>query len=63
EEQKFLGELTIQEYKQINNVFESDIYDALNPKTVMEARISEGGTSSKEVLNQLFIAEESLKSS
>ncbi|WP_430510447.1 argininosuccinate lyase [Gottfriedia solisilvae] len=63
EEQKFLGELTIKEYKQINNVFESDIYDALHPKTVMEARISEGGTSSKEVLNQLFIAEESLKMS
>lgn len=63
EEQKFLGELTLQEYKQINNVFEADIYDALLPKTVMEARISEGGTSSKEVLNQLFIAEESLKMS
>lgn len=57
---KFLGELTIQEYKEINNVFAEDIFNTLHPRTVMEARISEGGTSSNEVWSQIYSAEECL---
>jgi len=60
EQNKFLGELTLQEYKQISNVFDEEIYFTLHPKTVMEARISEGGTSSNAVWNQIYKAEECL---
>ena len=60
ENNKFLGELSLDEYKQINIVFEEDIYHTLDPKTVMEARISEGGTSSNEVWKQIMKAEEIL---
>ncbi|MEE6449961.1 argininosuccinate lyase [Gottfriedia acidiceleris] len=60
ENHKFLGELTLEEFKSINEVFEEDIYHTLNPKTVMEARISEGGTSTNEVWKQIVKAEECL---
>lgn len=60
ENHKFLGELNLEEFKMINEVFEEDIYHTLNPKTVMEARISEGGTSSNEVWKQIMKAEECL---
>ncbi|PEJ60699.1 argininosuccinate lyase [Bacillus sp. AFS002410] len=60
ENRKFLGELGLEEYKEINEVFEEDIYHTLNPKTVMEARISEGGTSTNEVWKQILKAEECL---
>lgn len=60
ENHKFLGELNLEEFKMINEVFEEDIYHTLNPKTVMEARISEGGTSTNEVLKQIMKAEECL---
>ncbi|UPM53537.1 argininosuccinate lyase [Gottfriedia acidiceleris] len=60
ENHKFLGELSLEEFKLINEVFEEDIYHTLNPKTVMEARISEGGTSTNEVWKQLMKAEECL---
>ncbi|MFF2877939.1 argininosuccinate lyase [Gottfriedia sp. NPDC057991] len=60
ENHKFLGELNLEEFKMINEVFEEDIYHTLNPKTVMEARISEGGTSTNEVWKQIMKAEECL---
>lgn len=60
ENHKFLGELSLEEYKEINEVFDEDIYHTLNPKTVMEARISEGGTSTNEVWKQIMKAEECL---
>ncbi|WP_129690493.1 argininosuccinate lyase [Gottfriedia acidiceleris] len=60
EKHKFLGELNLEEFKMINEVFEEDIYHTLNPKTVMEARISEGGTSTNEVWKQIMKAEECL---
>jgi len=60
ENHKFLGELNLEEFKMINEVFEEDIYHTLNPKTVMEARISEGGTSTNEVWKQIVKAEECL---
>ncbi|PGZ91551.1 argininosuccinate lyase [Bacillus sp. AFS029533] len=60
ENHKFLGELKLEEFKMINEVFEEDIYHTLNPKTVMEARISEGGTSTNEVWKQITKAEECL---
>ncbi|XZF76844.1 argininosuccinate lyase [Bacillus sp. AL-1R] len=60
ENHKFLGELSLEEFKGINDVFEEDIYFTLNPKTVMEARISEGGTSTNEVWKQITKAEECL---
>ncbi|XRG79200.1 argininosuccinate lyase [Rossellomorea sp. GAMAL-10_SWC] len=60
ENHKFLGELNLEEFKMINEVFEEDIFHTLNPKTVMEARISEGGTSTNEVWKQIMKAEECL---
>jgi argininosuccinate lyase len=57
---KYLGELTIDEYKQLNPIFTENLYEAIHPRTVMEARISEGGTSTKEVWKQIDLAEEKL---
>lgn len=60
EQKKFLLALTMDEYKQFHELFEEDIYDVLQPKNVVEARNSEGGTSSEQVKVQIILAKQSL---
>ncbi|WBL17449.1 argininosuccinate lyase [Sutcliffiella sp. NC1] len=61
EQKKFLLALTMDEYKQFHELFEEDIYDVLQPKNVVEARNSEGGTSSEQVKLQIIVAKQSLQ--
>lgn len=41
---KLLKDLTLEEWKQLHQAFESDIYEAIKPKQVVSARNSYGGT-------------------
>lgn len=57
---KYLLDLTIEEYKQFNSLFEEDIYPILEPEHVVAARNSLGGTAPKQVLEQIKLAEQKL---
>ena len=46
---KLLKDLTLTEWQQIHPAFESDIYEAIAPKTVVSARNSYGGTGFEQV--------------
>ncbi|NMD70751.1 argininosuccinate lyase [Bacillus sp. DNRA2] len=45
----YLADLSLDEYKAANPLFEEDIYHALNPYTAVERRNSAGGTGFKQV--------------
>ncbi|NEY20562.1 argininosuccinate lyase [Bacillus ginsengihumi] len=61
QQQKYLLQLSIDEYKTFSPLFEEDIYAVLEPKHVVEARNSIGGTGHQQVLKQLELAEEKLE--
>ncbi len=48
-----LEELTLEEYKSFDNIFEADVFEEISLKTCVEKRISLGGTSPKSVLVQI----------
>ncbi len=48
-----LEKLPLETYRQYSELFESDLYDAIDLKTCMEKRISEGGTSVASVRKQI----------
>ncbi len=50
---EILEELTLQEYKSFDDIFETDVFDAISLKTCVEKRISLGGTSPKSVKAQI----------
>ncbi len=50
---KVLEDLTIEEYKQYDNIFENDVFQAINLDNCMNKRISEGGTSKESVAAQI----------
>jgi argininosuccinate lyase len=54
---QFLLELSISEFKSFSTLFEEDIYTVLDPKNVVEARNSTGGTSLYQVYHQVGLAE------
>jgi len=54
--QKFLLDLTMEEYKSFSPMFSDDIYTILQPKHVVDARDSFGGTGKQQVLVQLQLA-------
>ncbi|NCU17320.1 argininosuccinate lyase [Pallidibacillus pasinlerensis] len=60
ENNKYLLDLTFEEYKQFSDLFEIDIYTVLMPKQVVEARNSYGGTAFSQVKLQLELAEQKL---
>lgn len=53
ENQKYLLDLSIEEFKQFSDVIEPDIYDVLEPKAVVNARNVAGGTARNRVEDQL----------
>lgn len=53
EKQKYLLDLSIEEFKQFSDVIEPDIYDVLEPKAVVNARNVAGGTARNRVEDQL----------
>ena len=50
---KVLEDLTLEEYKSYNAVFEQDLYSEISLKTCVEKRVSEGGTSPESVSKQI----------
>ncbi len=50
QQQKFLPDLTIDEYRQFSNLFEEDVYEVINPVNVVNARNVHGGTAKIQVL-------------
>ncbi len=52
-ENKTLEELSLQEYKQFDDCFEEDVYEAIDLSVCVEKRISEGGTSVASVEKQI----------
>ncbi len=63
EQKKYLLALTLKEYQSFSNLFEEDIYVVLEPKHVVDARNSTGGTAENQVRKQLEQAEEVLAGS
>ena len=58
---KILEELSLEEYKNYDNVFEQDLYEEIDLNTCVEKRISLGGTSPKSVEMQIEWIKEQLK--
>ncbi|MEB6548327.1 argininosuccinate lyase [Heyndrickxia sporothermodurans] len=54
---KYLLDLSLVEYQSFNPLFEEDIFKVLQPKHVVEARNSFGGTSTEQVKQQIVLAE------
>ncbi|WP_066393991.1 argininosuccinate lyase [Neobacillus mesonae] len=54
---KFLLDLSMEEYKQFSDLFEDDIYEVLAPEHVVAVRNSFGGTSPEQVKLQIKLAE------
>ncbi len=52
-EGKVLEELTISEYKEFSDLFDTDLYDEISLETCVSKRISEGGTSVGSVEKQI----------
>lgn len=57
----YLLDLTLEQFKQFSKVIESDIYDVLNPKAVVNARNVSGGTAKQRVEEQRLQAEQLLE--
>lgn len=53
QQKKYLLGLTLDEYQSFSKLFREDIFVALQPKHVVEARNSTGGTAEKQVREQL----------
>ncbi|ASF38525.1 argininosuccinate lyase [Halobacillus halophilus] len=60
DQNKYLLDLKMDEYKQFSELFEEDIYDKLAPEQVVAARVSEGATGFQQVYNQIDLAKEHL---
>jgi argininosuccinate lyase len=52
-QQKYLLQLSLDEYQQFSSIVDTDIYTFLAEEQVVEARKSEGGTAKNQVENQL----------
>ena len=61
QQNKFLLDLTMDEYKKFSELFEEDIYNVLAPIHVVNARQSAGGTATDQVKKQLELAKKQLK--
>lgn len=61
--QKYLLDMSIEEFKTFSSLFESDIYQVLQPEQVVNARNVYGGTASKQVTEAIARAEQVLTQS
>ena len=55
-----LEDLPLERYKELSDLFDSDLYEAIDLKTCVEKRISEGGTSVASVIAQIKYVRETL---
>ncbi|TGB03990.1 argininosuccinate lyase [Halobacillus salinus] len=60
QQNKYLLDLSLEEYQDFSPLFEKDIYKKLAPDQVVAARNSEGGTGFEQVQNQLKLAKQTL---
>lgn len=60
-EGKVLEELTLDEYRAYSEVFDNDVFEAIDLNACVEKRISEGGTSQRSVEAQIAYVKEQLK--
>ena len=56
-----LEDLPLDEYKQFSELFDEELYDAVNLENCVKRRISEGGTSIESVEKQIEFVKEQLK--
>jgi argininosuccinate lyase len=56
-----LEDLPLEEYKQFSELFDEELYDAVNLENCVKRRISEGGTSIESVEKQIEFVKEQLK--
>ncbi len=59
---KVLEDLTLEEYREYSDLFDTDLYDNIKLSACVEKRISEGGTSVSSVLSQVKYVKEILNS-
>ncbi|WP_226585075.1 argininosuccinate lyase [Halobacillus litoralis] len=59
-QEKYLLDLSLNEYRKFSDQFEEDIYEKLDPEQVVAARNSEGGTGFAQVYNQIQSAKNHL---
>jgi len=59
---KALDELTLAEYKDLSDIFEEDIYEAINLKTCVDGRAIIGGPAEKAVLEAIAWSEKIIES-
>ncbi|MGG5252179.1 argininosuccinate lyase [Neobacillus sp. SM06] len=60
QQEKFLLDLSFEEYQQFSSLFEEDIYEVLAPEHVVAVRNSFGGTAPEQVKAQIELAEAKL---
>ena len=58
---KVLDEVSLEEYKKMSDLFEEDIYKAIDLSNCVNSRNSEGGTSSTQVKKQIDFIAKSIK--
>ncbi|MBP0724021.1 argininosuccinate lyase [Bacillus sp. RG28] len=63
QQNKYLLDLSLEEYQQFSSLFEKDIFVILSPEQVVSARNSYGGTSPIQVKEQIKLAEDTLVTS
>jgi argininosuccinate lyase len=56
-----LETLPIEQYKELSETFDTDVYDAISLDTCVNQRTSFGGSSPKEVTRQIGVVREILK--
>lgn len=62
EQGQFLADLTLEQYQSFSELFEADLFAALDPRAVVDARNSRGGTGTESVKAQIAFAKEWLGS-
>ena len=60
QENTVLEELPLDRYRQMSELFDNDLYEAIDLKTCVEKRISQGGTSVASVIAQINYVRETL---
>ncbi len=62
EKKQGLNELSLEELKEYSDLFEEDVYDAIDLLTCLNARLTKGGPSPAEVSRQIKVMEEFIDS-
>ncbi|WP_270182115.1 argininosuccinate lyase [Alkalihalobacillus sp. CinArs1] len=60
QQNKYLLDLSLDEYKEFTDLFSEDVFEVLKPYNVMSARKSYGGTSPEQIVQQLGLAKKHL---